>query len=478
MHKRRYRIVPAMVILVGLGGCTLMPEYTRPEAPISTEWPAGAAYQEAALDAPLPSDLPWKEFFTDPRLQQLIEMALENNRDLRIAALNVERMRALYGIQRAEIYPTVDAIGAAGKRRLAEDLSGTGHPETVKQYTADLGVLSWEIDFFGRIRSLEQQALETYLSSEHARRSAQVLLISEVANAYLSLAANRESLQVTQSTLESQLATYDLVRRRCEKGLSPELDLYQAQTRVEAARVDAALFERLVAQDENALCLLIGSSVSDDLLPESLGTVDPSMEISPGLTSEAILGRPDILQAEHQLRAANANIGAARAAFFPRISLTTTVGTASDELSGLFKSGSNTWSFVPQAVMPIFDARLGPALETTKVDREMVQTQYEKAIQRAFREVADALAVQGTVKNQLTAQQSLVGAVSETYRLANVRYLKGVDNFLTVIDAQRSLYVAQLRLISLRLTQFSNQVVLYAALGGGAGNPNEGKETE
>jgi multidrug efflux system outer membrane protein len=236
---------------------------------------------------------------------------------------------------------------------------------------------------------------------------------------------------------------------------------------VEAARVDAGLFGRLVAQDENALCFLVGSPIPRELLPASLSVVDPTMEIAPGVSSEVLLGRPDILGAEHLLKAANANIGAARAAFFPRISLTTSVGTASDDLSGLFKSGSNVWAFTPQAVMPIFDARLGPALEATKAEREIVQTQYEKSIQMAFKEVSDALAVQGTVENQLSAQQSLVNAVAETYRLSNIRYIKGIDNFLSVIDAQRSLYAAQLRLISLRLNRFTNQVVLYAALGGG-----------
>ena len=467
MNKYLYGYLLAAVIVAGLGGCMLAPNYTRPQAPVSVDWPTGTAYKETAAGAPLASELPWRKFFSDPRLQQLIEMALSNNRDLRIAALNVERMRAIYGIQRAEILPTVDAAGVANKQRLAADLSGTGKPETVKQYSVNLGIVAWEIDFFGRIRSLEQRALEEYLSTEEARRSAQILLISEVANAYLTLAANRESLQLTLSTLESQQATYDLVRRRYEKGLTPELDLYQAQTRVETARVDAGLFGRLVAQDENALCFLVGSPVPSELLPASLSVVDLTMEIAPGVSSEVLLGRPDILGAEHLLKAANANIGAARAAFFPRISLTTSVGTASDDLSGLFKSGSNVWAFTPQAVMPIFDARLGPALEATKAEREMVQVQYEKSIQMAFKEVSDALAVQGTVEEQLSAQQSLVNAVAETYRLSNIRYIKGIDNFLSVIDAQRSLYAAQLRLISLRLDRFTNQVVLYAALGGG-----------
>jgi outer membrane protein, multidrug efflux system len=467
MNKYRYGYLLPAVIVAGLSGCMLAPNYTRPQAPVSADWPTGTAYKETAAGAPLASEIPWRKFFCDPRLEQLIEMALSNNRDLRIAALNVERMRAIYGIQRAEILPTIDAAGVANKQRVAADLSTTGKPMTMKQYSVNLGIVSWEIDFFGRIRSMEESALEEYLSTEQARRGAQILLISEVANAYLSLAANRESLQVTLSTLESQQATYDLVRSRHENGLSPELDLYRAQTRVDAARADAGLYQRLVAQDENALSFLVGAPVPRDLLPASLSVVDPSMEISPGVSSEVLLSRPDILQAEHLLKAANANIGAARAAFFPRIALTTSIGTASDELSGLFKSGSNTWNFAPQAVMPIFDARLGPALEATKAQRQIIQAQYEQSIQRAFKEVSDALVVQGTVEEQLSALQSMVNAEAETYRLSNVRYIGGIESFLSVIDAQRSLYAAQLRLISLRLNRFTNQVVLYAALGGG-----------
>lgn len=465
MNMNRFLLLLGMAI-VPLG-CTMAPKYTRPDAPVSTDWPTGTAYKDAAPGAPIASEIPWRQFFADPRLQQLIETALNNNRDLRVAALNVERMRAIYGIQRAELLPTLDAVGAASHQRVAADLSLTGKPMRVEQYSVNLGILAWEIDFFGRIRSLKEKALEEYLSTEQARRSAQILLITEVANAFLALAADRDGLQLTQSTLQSQKATYDLIRNLCDKGVSSELDLFRAQSRVDAARVDAGLYERLVAQDENALSFLVGAAVPNDLLPASLSEVAPSMEISPGVSSEALLNRPDILQAEHILKAANADIGAARAAFFPRIALTSTIGTASDELSGLFKSGSNTWNFAPQAALPVFDARLGPALEATKAQQKIIQAQYEQSIQRAFREVADALAVQGTVDEQIVAQQSLVQAVAETYRLSNVRYIGGIESFLSVIDAQRSLYAAEQRLISLRQTRLANQVVLYAALGGG-----------
>jgi multidrug efflux system outer membrane protein len=293
-------------------------------------------------------------------------------------------------------------------------------------------------------------------------------LVSGVANAYLTLAADRENLRLAQSTLDTQKAAYGLIRRRYDVGLSTELDLRQAQTRVDAARVDVALYSRLTAQDGNALDLLVGSKVPAELLPDNLSLVSPTKEISPGMSSEVLLHRPDILQAENLLKAANANIGAARAALFPRISLTAAFGTASGELSGLFKSGSESWNFSPQIVVPIFDARAWSALQAIKVERKIVLAQYEKAIQTAFREVADALAVRGTVEEQLSAQQSLVEAASETYRLSNMRYTKGIDSFLGVLDAQRSLYAAQQGLIAVRLTRFANQVRLYAVLGGGS----------
>jgi multidrug efflux system outer membrane protein len=451
-----------------LTGCTMAPKYSRPEAPVPPGWPSGPAYKEtsAAPGAPNPADLPWREFFPDARLQKIIDLALKNNRDLRLAALNVDRARGLYRIQRDELFPRVDSGFKAAKQRVK--ISGTTGLVTVEEYSLNLGVSAWELDFFGRIRSLKKKALEEYLATEQARRSAQISLVSEVAGAYFTLAADRESLKLTEATLDAQQASYDLIRRRYEVGLVSELDLRQAQTRVDAAKVDKALFIRLAAQDENALNLLVGSFVPAEILPGALETVQPTRDFSPGISSEVLLKRPDILQAENLLKAANANIGAARAALFPRISLTAAAGTASNDLSGLFKAGSGAWSYAPQIIMPIFDSRLWWAVKAVKADQQIVLTQYEKAIQTAFREVADSLAVSGTVDEQLLAQQSLVDASAETYRLANARYLKGIDSYLSVLDAQRSLYVAQLRLIVIRLTRISNQVKLYAVLGGGS----------
>ena len=466
--KNSIVLIPGVFIF--LCSCTLMPQYTQPEVPIPTNWPIGVAYDDAksSLEAPFASELPWREYFTDERLQEIIQTALYNNRDLRVAALNVEKARAMYGIQRAELLPVLNAVGQGGKERVPADFSSTMRATTVEQYSANLGVSSWEIDFFGRIRSLEKKALEEFFATEQARRSTQILLVSEVANAYLTLAADRGNLNLAQSTYEAQLSTYDMIRRRHEVGLASELDLRQVQTRVDAAQVDIALYTRLAAQDENALNLLVGSPVPTRLLPEDVSTVSPPREISAGVSSLVLLNRPDILQAEHLLKASNANIGAARAAFFPRISLTAAVGTASNDLSGLFKSGSGTWSYTPQVILPIFDARLWSALDASEVERKIVLAQYEKAIQTAFAETADALAMWGTVESQLSAQKSLVFAQSETYRLSYARYTKGTDNYLGVLDAQRSLYSSQQGLVSLRQAKLANQVRLYAVLGGGA----------
>ena len=464
----------ACLLLLGIAivpaGCSFTPKYVRPEAPVPAEWPTGPAYANAqpATVAPEAPDRKWQEFFSDEKLQRLIETALENNRDLRLAALNVERARALYGIQRAELLPTVDATASGNLQRYPASISPTGTAATVEQYRVHLGVLAWEPDFFGRIRSFNERALQEYFATAQARRSAQILVISSVANAYLVLAADRESLALAQTTLEAQQGSYKLIKRRYDQGLTPELDLYRAQTQVDTARREMVRFTQQVAQDENALTVLLGTTAPGELLPADLSNVAPVKDISAGVSSEVLLRRPDVLQAESLLKAAHADIGAARAAFFPRITLTGTAGVASDELSELFQSGSGAWTFAPQAVLPIFDPRTWSGLKITRVQREIAVTEYERAIQTAFREVADALAVQGTVDQEVAAQQSLVDAVAETYRLSNVRYDKGIDSYLSVLDAQRSLYVAQQVLVGLRLAKFANQVQLYAVLGGGA----------
>jgi multidrug efflux system outer membrane protein len=456
--------------IILLAGCSMAPQYTRPDAPVPAAWPTGAAYQavQTAEGTPAAADIPWREFFADERLQEVIDTALRHNLDLRLAAVNVQRARAMYGIQRAELFPTFNAVGSGARQRVPADLSSTGRSTIAEQYSVNLGILSWEIDFFGRIRSLEDSALESYLATEQARCSIEILIVSEVANAYLTLAAGLENLALAETTFRTQESAYDLIKRRYEVGVATELDLNRARTQVDSARRDAARYTQQVAQSENALNLLVGVPVPGELLANTVDSIALPKTMAPGISSEALLRRPDILQAENLLKAANANIGAARAALFPRISLTTTVGTASAELSGLFGAGSGAWLFAPQIAMPIFDARLWSALDVTKADKEITVLQYEKAIQTAFREVADTLAVQGTVDEQISAQQSMYNAAVEIYRLSDLRYTRGIDSYLSVLDAQRSLYAARQGLVALRLAKFANQVRMYAALGGGA----------
>jgi multidrug efflux system outer membrane protein len=462
--KRRLAILLAGISFIA-GGCTLAPEYVQPETPIPSEWPQGEAYKDLP-QTPIVSNMTRQQFFPDKKLQKMIDIALENNRELRLAAQNVERARALYGVQRTELFPVVQATGLGNKQGLSSDLIKPGESRTREQYSLDLGIASWEIDFFGRIRSLKDQALEEYLATEEARRSAEIGLVAEVARVYLTLAADRENLQLARSTLETQQAAYGLVRKQFEEGIANELDLRQAQIPRDTAHRAVASYTQFVAQDQNALNLLVGLPVPNELLPANLNSFPPPADISAGLSSEILLQRPDIMAAEHRLKGAYAFIGAARAAFFPRISLTAAFGTASDDLSGLFGSGTGTWNFTPRVITPIFDARVWAALKVSESDRKIILTQYENAIQKAFREVADALAFQGTIDQQIAAQISLVEATAETYRLADKRFNEGLDSYLVVLDAQRFLFPSQQVLVELRLAKLANRVRLYTVLGG------------
>lgn len=457
--------------LLMLTGCSMAPSYTRPEAPVPAAWPAGESYNSANAkpDQKQLSEVPWQEFFIEPRLQKVIELALVNNRDLRVAALNIEKTRAQYQIQRADLLPTINGTAGATIQRVPADLSPSGRARVSEQYNVGLGVSNYELDLFGRVQSLKDQALEQYLATEQARNSVQISLVAEVANTWLTLAADRERLKIARDTLVSQQDYYRIVKHRFEAGITAALDLHQAQTSVDAARVDIARYTTVVARDENALGLLVGKSVPADLLPTELGTITALQELSAGLPSEVLLRRPDILAAEHRLKGANANIGAARAAFFPRIGLSAGFGTASAKLTDLFQPGSLAWNFVPQISVPLFDTGRNIAgLDVSKADRDIAVAQYEKAIQTAFREVADALAQQGTINEQLAAQQSLTDATSESHRLSQARYDKGVDSYLSVIVAQRALYDAQQNLVAVRLTRLNNQATTYKVLGGGA----------
>jgi multidrug efflux system outer membrane protein len=478
MNKHTFLLLAGLALVPA--GCTMAPKYNRPNAPVPAAWPAGAVYQgvQPGTNTPDARQLRWREFFTDEKLQQVIATALTNNRDLRVAALNVQLARAEYGIQEGDLWPTVNATGLLAEQHIPPNVQGFPESLTIKSYSANLGVASWEIDFFGRIRSLKDEALQQYLATAQGWRGAQILLVSSVAGAHLSLAADRESLALAETTLAAQQDTFNMIQRRHDLGLVADLDVERAQTQVEGARRDIANFKQLIAQDENTLSLLVGSPVPEDLLPTRLDGIAPLKELNPGLSSAVLLSRPDVLQAEDQLKAANADIGAARAAFFPEISLTGALGTSSRDLTGLFKPGSGAWNYAPQIVMPVFDARTWSAHKAAKVEQEIAVTQYEKAIQSAFREVADALAIRGTVDQQVEAQQSLVQAVAETLRLSNSRYNMGIDSYLSVLDAQRSLYAAQQGLVSLHLAKLANQVRLYAALGGGCDpeTPSAGPE--
>ncbi|MDR2452775.1 MAG: efflux transporter outer membrane subunit [Candidatus Accumulibacter sp.] len=453
-------------VLLVLGACSLAPEYERPESPVAGAWPTGAAYVPDGPDAPRAADLKWPDFFTSAPLRKIIRQALENNRDLRLAALAVERAQGMYGIQRGDLFPSFSASGGGTRQRRSADL--VAPPRMAAQYNVDLGFAAWELDFFGRIRNLSEQALEAYLETEEGRRGVQIALIGQVARNYFLLAADRENLALARSTLESQQAEYELTRKRFDVGVVSELDLKRAHIPVDTARADLARYTQLAAQDLNALTLLAGAPIPGEWLPDGLEAAGTLRDVAAEIPSEVLLRRPDVIAAEHRLKGAYAYIGAARAALFPRIALTGSLGTASNELSGLFGNHTGTWLFSPQFSVPIFDTRLWAALRVSKTDREIALTQYEKAVQTAFREVADALAVRGTIDEQLAAQESLTATVADAYRLAERRYSSGIESYLSVLDAQRSHFVARQSLVTLRFAKIAAQIQLYAALGGGA----------
>lgn len=461
MIKRSTPIALAAAAL--LAGCSLIPTYERPAAPVSATYAATspAATQGAAQTAP------WQDYFSDPRLHQLIETALDNNRDLRIAVLNIEQARATYQVRRADLYPGVGLAANASRAPAA----GTG--VQTNSFAVGLAVSAWEIDFFGRIASLKEQALAQYLATEEGRNGAQVSLVASVANGWLTLLADEELLNLSRQTLESRDESVRLTKMRLDAGVASELDFRQAESLTQAARATLAQQQRQRALDENALVLLVGQALPDDVRSSLAGgklADAPAMSPLPaGVPSELLARRPDIRQAEQQLIAANANIGAARAAFFPRIALTAQAGSASGELSGLFKSGSWGFTIAPSLLLPIFDAGRNRAnLEISQAGRNIAVAQYEKAIQTAFREVSDALAGQATLEEQAQAQQLQAQAEAARLKLADLRYRNGVASYLDLLDAQRSLFTAQQAVVQVRLTQLQNQVLLYKALGGGA----------
>jgi multidrug efflux system outer membrane protein len=457
----KLKTLSILLALTMTSACSMIPEYFRPAAPVpATIADADVNSQDAAANL---DSMPWREYFADAQLRDVIALALENNRDLRVSALNIEKARAQYNIQRAGLFPDIGLTGSENAQRYIFDVFPT------HQYNASVGFTAYELDFFGRIRSLKAQALELYLGTEEAKRSAHISLVAEVSNAWLILAAERERLNLARSTYDTRLKSLDLTRRSLEVGVGSALELRQAETLMQTSRADVARFTTLVAQDENALTLIAGAPVPASMLPDALTSkVSALTEIPAGVSSEILTRRPDILQAERALRATNASIGAARAAFFPTISLTSSAGIASLRLGELFEGGSNVWTFMPQIRLPIFDGgRLKATLESTKVQRDINIAQYEKAIQSAFREVADAFAERATLDEQLDARRKLVEASEGSFRLSEARYKEGVDSYLGLLDSQRALYLAEQELINIRLVESTNRVALYKVLGGG-----------
>ncbi|MBB4659512.1 efflux transporter outer membrane subunit [Parvularcula dongshanensis] len=474
-----------LLAATALAGCvSLDPSYDRPDAPV----PEAASY---GLEGPTVTDagLGWREVFQEPELAALIEAALENNRTLRQAALDVERARALYRIQRADSLPNIAASGAYSRDHYGSNASAgafgtpvvTGDGETdgggeatggqsftIERYSATAGISAFELDLFGRLRSLNRQALEAYFATDAARRSTEVALVSAVAESYLQLAADRELLAIARSTVDNQAEALDLTTRRFEGGVGTEVDRQRVLLSIERARIDAAALAAQVRIDENALRLLVGlpqlPTVDDSA---TIGDVALRRELPAAVPSSVLLGRPDVLAAEHRLLASNADIGAARASFFPRLSLTATGGTSSTELDALFGSGTGFWSFSPQVTLPIFaGGGLRGNLGRAKAERAQAQAAYEYAIQTAFREVADALATRATIADRIEATDRLADAAALTLNLAERRYEAGVEDYLSVLDAQREDYTARRERVAARLIEAGNVVALYRALGG------------
>nr|WP_084531129.1 efflux transporter outer membrane subunit [Burkholderia sp. WSM2232] len=499
----KLKLSACAVALALLAGCTLDPHYERPAAPIPAAYPEGDAYESttaarAAADAgasatsavnamsatsatsatgrtgatattattssntsPLAADTAWHGFFRDERLQRLIEVALANNRDLRVAALNVAEYEAQYRITRAAFAPTIAASGSMTRERTQGAIASSSD--------VNVGTTSWEIDFFGRLRSLKRQALENYLATDASRHSTQISLIATVATDYLTLLADERLLQLTEDTVKSDQATYDVTRRVQQLGNASLLDVQQAQNSLASAKANLASYRRAAAQDRNNLAAVLGAPIPDDL-PPARTFDDESMftDIGAGAPSLLLTRRPDIVQAEHALKAANANIGAARAAFFPKIELTASAGTSSTALSNLFKAGTGAWTFAPSVSVPIFDYGSNKAsLDVAKIEKQIEVADYESAIQTAFKEVANALTARATYVDQVQADREYVASAQSYYTLAEARYKAGTDSFLTLLDAQRTLYTAQQQLATDILSRQSNLVTLYKVLGGG-----------
>lgn len=465
--NKRMLTVPALLTLFLSGCVNLAPSPETPVAPVPESFPKGDAYLPLPAEAQaLPS---WRAVFSDENLQAVIELALANNRDLKTAALNVEKARASYGVSRSQLFPTIAAAASNTAQHTAGTMTVTGVGHTAHSYTAQLAMASYEIDFFGRIRNLNEQALQAYLATEDAHRSAQSALIAEVAMAWYQLGADREQLALQESLLKSQEESYRLIESTYKIGAASQLELEQARTTVEAARAAIVSYIRAVARDKNALDLLCGTTVADKRLPKSLPKTAMQTAIPVGMTSSVLLNRPDIMAAERNLRSAEANIGVARAAFFPRVTLLGGVGTAGLHLSDLFDPHSGMWTFTPSVNLPIFTGGLNTAnLEVAKVSQQLAVTSYEKSIQTAFKEVSDALAMVGTVDKELEARRAYTDAADKAYHLSDTSYKVGAISYSDLLVSQRAMVSAHQTLINTELSKASGVITLYKALGGGS----------
>ena len=448
-------------LAAGLVGCTSMaPRYERPASPVPTNLPGGAGAADVAAT-------PWREFIHEPKLQQVIDQALAQSRTLRRAALSIESARAQYRIQRAAQLPSIDASASVTSVR---SITGPDNAATTSTlYAAQIGLASWEIDLFGRIKSLSDAKLQAYFSTVEAAKATQVSLIAETASAYLTLAADLGRLAIARDTMASSKRTMELTEQLVGGGVSNRGDYWQAATVFQQARADVALLTAAIAQDRNALELLAGGPVADAVLPEAL-PAEPAWfaDVPVGLSSQVLLNRPDVLAAEHDLQAANANIGAARAQFFPSLSLTASGGLASTGLAALFTGPAAVFTLAPNLALPLFRGGANRAnLEFTKAQKLVFIASYELAIQTAFREVADALATRATIEEQLAAQVALVEASTKSFELAQARYKAGVDTFLTTLVSERALYTAKNSLLATQLAALGNRVTLYRVMGGG-----------
>jgi outer membrane protein, multidrug efflux system len=456
-----------------VAACSLQPPYQQPDMSVASNYPSGPAYK-ATPGGPGATTLPaaeigWRDFLKDPRLQRLVEIALANNRDLRVSVLNVAAARANYSIQRATLFPQLNGFADARRSRTPGSLTNNGQPLTLNTWDAGVSVPAWELDFFGRLRSLTDAQFQLYLANAQARKAAEILLVSEVANQYLTMLADDELLAVTQHQLDTSRAYYNIVKLQFDTGTTTELVLRQAETAVEQAEANHAAYVRARAQDENTLVLLLGQAMPGDLPPViPMGQQAILTDIPPGLPSDLLTRRPDILQAEATLRSEYANIGAARAAFFPQITLTGNFGAASASLNGMTQGGAAAWSFGPSITVPIFNAgQLRASLDLASIQKDIGIAQYEKAIQTAFEEVANDLAARGTYDDQIAALERYVTALQRSLDLSWARYRSGVDDYLSVLTAQTNLYAGQQTLVAVRLNRLANLVTLYKDLGGG-----------